>query len=154
MTRKALCSLFALTIIGCSGGTAKTENSANRTALTNAQTVWSSKGIKSYEYVFQRSAFVTPESTTKVKIHVENGVATSVVAADGTSTTISRVLFNNYDTVDKIFARVSEKIAQKPDKLNLVFDSTSGYLTNLSFDLSTAIADEEETYTITEFKAL
>jgi Family of unknown function (DUF6174) len=141
-------------LLGCSGTIAKKESPTTRTALTNAQAKWKARGVKSYEYVFQRSAFGPPESTRKVRVRVDNGATTSVIAADTNTTPISRILFDNYDTVEKIFDRVNEKIVVLPDKLDLTFDASYGYLNSLVFDRSTAIADEEETYTISEFKTL
>jgi hypothetical protein len=158
MTRKKLLSLgmiggvFAL--VGCSGGKTKTEDAAKRTLLTNAKAKWATRAVTSYEYVFQRSAFSTTDATRKVRIRVDNGITTSITAADSNTTPILRVLFDNYNTIDKLFARVDEKIKVVPDKLDLTFDSSYGYLNNLVFDRSTLIADEEETYTISEFKTL
>jgi Family of unknown function (DUF6174) len=159
MKRKQLLSLgllmaLVLALAGCSGGKAKTEDAAKRTALTNAKSKWATKAVTSYEYVFQRSAFSTSDATRKVRIRVENGVTTSITAADSNITPILRVLFENYNTIDKLFIRVDEKIKTVPDKLDIIFDSSYGYLTSLVYDRSTLIADEEETYTISEFKTL
>jgi hypothetical protein len=158
LTRKAFLTRVVpastLLLCGCGGTNTKTENAANRTALNNAKAKWATRNVTSYEYVFQRGMFAPLEVTRKVRIRVDNGIASSVTSADSNTTPIARVLFDNYDTMDKLFVRVSDKIALLPETLVLTFDTSYGYLSALSFDRYAAIADDEETYTISEFKVL
>jgi len=67
-------------------------------------------------------------------------------------------LFGDIDTIDELFQQLRDvyqgksTFGQKAERVDVTYDSTYGYPSDIFIDVSTLIADEEQGWTVTNFK--
>ena len=93
-----------------------------------------------------------------VNIQVRDGRAVLVTyTANGENVTEGK--FDNADTIDKLFTILKNAYAgegdfeQKAENITVTYDGQRGYPTDFFIDVSQAMADEEQGYTVTNFTA-
>lgn len=126
---------------------------ANLGQLRNNTKLWNQQNISNYRYKLTRSCFCTLEARGPVIVEVRNGVTTSVTSV-ATGQPVSTDLFKQYDTVPKLFNVIKDAIARKASSLNVQYDSTLGYPTQINIDYSAQIADEELYLTVENFEVI
>jgi hypothetical protein len=115
--------------------------------LKTNQDLWKKQKISSYRYTLSNGCFCTPESRGPVIIEVRNGRTTSVTSV-ATGQPVDPELFQRYDTVPRLFDLIKDAIKRKADNLDVKYNSTLGYPTQINIDYSFQIADEEQYLTI------
>ena len=120
---------------------------SNLQQLRTNQRLWNQQNISNYRYTLGRSCFCTPEARGSVIIEVRNGRTTSVTSV-ATGQPVNPEFFQKYDTVPRLFDLIRDAIKRKADNLDVKYNSTLGYPTQINIDYSFQIADEEEYLTI------
>lgn len=115
--------------------------------------VWAAQGIDDYRYTVQVSCFCLVEATRPVIVEVKDGQAVSLTYADD-GTAADPALFERYDSIDKIFAIISEAEAQEPARLDVTYDEATGVPQSIAIDISEQMADEELYLEISGFESL
>jgi len=115
--------------------------------------VWEAQEVESYRYTLQVSCFCPREMARPVVIEVREGAVASVTYADDGSAADAS-LFERYDSVEDLFAVISEAKAQDPARLDVVYDEETGVPLSVDIDISEQIVDEELTLTVSDFEAL
>lgn len=123
--------------------------------------LWKQKHVTSYSIDYRRSCFCIFTST--VRLVVKNDKIVELL--DPTSgkplkeSEYSKLLPPNLDaswfqTIDGVFAQLTELSKGKPRMLDMEFDPTYGFPTSVSYDQNAMIADEEFILYLTNFKIL
>ena len=114
----------------------------------NAQRAkWEALEIDAYSFSQQMSCFCMYEVTEEFLVTINNN---SIVSVDGT--TPDTQLHAHLMTVDETFERVLDLMKQDPVLLSIEYDPTYGFINFFSYDLSEMIADEEQTFTFSDFQ--
>ncbi|MFO7679606.1 MAG: DUF6174 domain-containing protein [Chloroflexota bacterium] len=133
--------------------TAAPDTALNQVPGDTPAAVWAAQGIDDYQYTVQVSCFCLVDATRPVIVEVKNGQAVSLTYADD-GTAADPALFEQYNSIDKIFAIISEAEAQEPARLDVAYDETTGVPQSIAIDISEQMADEELYLEISGFEAL
>lgn len=115
--------------------------------------LWEAQGLESYRYTLQVGCFCLVEMTRPVVIEVRDGAVASIsYAEDGSAA--DPTLFERYDSVEDLFAVISEAEAQDPARLDVSYAEETGVPLSIDIDISEQMADEELYLTVSEFEAL
>lgn len=115
------------------------DRTALRTELAANRSKWEALGILSYEYETNETCYCDPDTLRTVRVSVEEGVVTSVVAVGN-----GEVLENEgYETIDEQFDRVEEAFDFPADFVTIRYDPLYGYPISAEFDWWAGIADDE-----------
>jgi hypothetical protein len=115
--------------------------------------LWESQAIDDYRYTLQVGCFCLVDVTRPVIVEVKDGQVASITYADD-GTAADPMLFEQYDSIDKIFALISEAEAQEPARLDVTYDEVTGVPQSINIDISEQMADEELYLEISGFEAL
>ena len=126
---------------------------ANEVPADTPAAVWAAQGIDDYHYIVQVSCFCIVEATRPVMVEVREGQVVSFTYVDD-GTAADPALFERYDSIDKIFAIISEAEAQEPARLDVTYDEATGVPQSIAIDISEQMADEELYLEISGFAAL
>ena len=116
-------------------------------ATTNLN-LWNEKKIVNYSFSFKRVCFCPLEYVGPNQVVVQNG---KVATVNGQAYN-SAERYGAIPTISELLEIIKSNIDRKPVKSILNFNPTYGYPTNVFFDFSEQIADEEIGYEITNFK--
>jgi len=126
--------------------------------LETREKLWKDQGLGNYDFTLQRNCFCPEDWRGPVNIQVRYGKAVSVTyTANGENVTEGK--FDNADTIDKLFTILKNAYAgegdfeQKAENITVTYDGQRGYPTDFFIDVSQAMADEEQGYTVTNFTA-
>ena len=129
------------------------DTAVNQVPVDTPAAVWADQGIDDYQYTVQVSCFCMVEATRPVTVEVQDGQAVSLTYADD-GTAADPALFERYDSIDKIFAIISEAEAQEPARLDVTYDEATGVPQSIAIDISEQMADEELYLEISGFEPL
>ena len=129
------------------------DTAANDGPADTPALVWAAQEIDDYHYTVQVSCFCLVEATRPVVIEVRDGQAVSYTYADD-GTAADPALFERYNSIDKIFAIISDAEAQDAARLDVTYDEATGVPQSIAIDISEQMADEELYLEITGFEAL
>jgi hypothetical protein len=110
---------------------------------------WNKLGITDYEFTLRVNCFCTSETVGPHKIVVKKNSIVSVNGIPYDPNTHFSV-----KTIEQLFTYIQKTLAEKPVQKTLAFDAQYFYPTNVYFDMSEMIADEEIGYIVTDFKPL
>ena len=108
---------------------------------------WKDLNISNYEFTLRVNCFCTLETVGPHNIVVRNNAIQTV---NGVNYDPSK--HGSVKTIDQLFVVISENLAKKPFSKTLEYDTKYYFPSNIFFDLSEMIADEEIGYTVTQFK--
>ncbi|MBD2356461.1 hypothetical protein H6G41_17820 [Tolypothrix sp. FACHB-123] len=114
--------------------------------LTANRQLWRKQNIRNYRYKLSRSCFCVPQAREPVMVTVRKARRTWIT--DGAGKAVERELFQQYDTVPKLFNLIEDAIAKKASNLTVQYDSKFGYPTQINIDYDSQMADEELYLTI------
>ena len=137
-------SLVLLLVFSCSKKSPELD--VAQVELNKAQDLWRSKGIDSYSYTQTRFCFCLPKELGPHKLTILNGV---IVSVNGEAFDAS--IHQGYLNINDSFEYIINKLENDPEEISLEFDSTYGFPTDVFFDMSLMIADEEIRLTFTGF---
>ena len=110
---------------------------------------WNRLGITDYEFTLRVNCFCTSETVGPHKILVKKN---SIVSVNGIP--YDPNTHYSVKTIEQLFTYIQKTLAEKPVQKTLAFDAQYFYPTNVYFDMSEMIADEEIGYIVTDFKPL
>jgi len=126
---------------------AANNNLAQRRLKFN-RNLWDKQNISNYRYTFSNGCFCIPEARGPVIIEVRNGETKSITSV-ATGQPIENIeLFQNYNTIPKLFNVIQDGIARKASNLDVNYSPKLGYPTQINIDYNSQIADEEIYLTI------
>lgn len=146
--RKILFVLLAVLMTGCASlvGQASGEMSE--------QEKWQDANISHYRYELAISCFCIFAQDMPLVIEVQDGEVVSMEYKSGKEIDASNLeLFQRYDTIDKIFAEL-EKAQSEAERVEVSYDETYGFPTQVTIDQAVQAADDELYLTISNFEAL
>lgn len=114
--------------------------------LNKAKDLWLSKGIDSYSYTQTSFCFCMPKQLAPHKLTIQND---KIVSVNGEVFDAS--IHQGFLTVNDSFEYIINKLDNDPEEFSLEFDSTYGFPTDVFFDMSFMIADEEIRLSFTDF---
>jgi hypothetical protein len=125
----------------------------NDRAADTPSVLWQAQGIDNYRYALQVSCSCMVDVTHPVIIEVKGGQVASVTYADD-GMAADPMLFEQYGSVEKLFAIIHEAEAQEPARLDVTYDEVTGVPQSIDIDISEQMADEELYLEISGFEAL
>ncbi|WP_445634235.1 Beta-lactamase-inhibitor-like PepSY-like domain-containing protein [Nostoc sp. DSM 114161] len=126
---------------------AANNNLAQRRLKFN-RNLWNKQNISNYRYTLSNSCFCIPEARGPVIIEVRNGETTLITSVATGQPVENRELFQNYNTIPKLFNLIQDAIARKASNLDVNYSPKLGYPTQINIDYNSQIADEEIYLTI------
>ncbi|MEC4887754.1 MAG: DUF6174 domain-containing protein [Scytonema sp. PMC 1070.18] len=126
------------------------ENTNNLEELTKNQKLWNTQGVLNYRYTLTNNCFCTSDARGPVIVEVSNSTNTSVTSVS-TGQSVNSELFDKYDTIPKLFDAIRDAIARRADSINVQYNPSFGYPTQINIDYSRQMADEELFLTIENF---
>lgn len=110
---------------------------------------WSKLEISDYEFTLRVNCFCTLETVGPHKIVVKKN---SINTVNGVP--YDPNIHFSVKTIEQLFTYIQKTLAEKPVQKTLAFDAQYFFPTNIYFDMSEMIADEEMGYIVTNFKPL
>ena len=133
---------------------------AQLTDLDAARQRWEAQRLTTYSYVADRLCFCAAE-LFPARIVVENGAVKGVhdpQTGEPLRLPDGRLALEAepgaYRTIEGLFSLVEEAQRAEAERLDVTYHPTYGYPTEISIDYASEIADDEVTYTNTDFVAL
>tara|TARA_B100000768_G_scaffold154926_1_gene151785 strand:+ start:653 stop:1099 length:447 start_codon:yes stop_codon:yes gene_type:complete len=114
--------------------------------LQEQEKKWKKQGIIDYEFTSQISCFCQSDYTLPKAISVKNDEIQSI-----NGVAYANLEYENHMTIDELFDYIEDHQNKNPVIENLEFDSVYGFPSYIYFDISEVIADDEISYTITNF---
>ncbi|MBD2447491.1 hypothetical protein H6G76_09960 [Nostoc sp. FACHB-152] len=126
---------------------------SNSTQLKVNRQLWNQQKLSNYRFTFSRSCFCVPKATQPVVITVRNGQVASVTAVNNNDP-VDAELFQQYNSIPKLFGIIEDAIARKASNLAVKYDPKLGYPTQINIDYNQQVADEELFLTISNLQPL
>ena len=127
----------------------KVANSNSKQLKINRR-LWNQRKVSNYRYTLSRDCFCTPEARGPVVIEVRNGKTTSIVnAANGKP--VNPQLFQEYNTIPKLFNSIKDAIARKEPELTVEYNPKLGYPTQIK--IGSLAADAGVVFTINNLQS-
>ncbi len=148
-------TVFSLLICLLLGGCGSRSGTLSQlpTPLEQNEALWHAQGIHSYRYTLQISSFIAPPATGPAVIEVRDDKTVSITPANPALTFLSSA-FNSYSTIDKLFAVIADAQAQNAATITVNYEAALGYPTFTFIDYSATIADDELSFSVTNFTPL
>ncbi len=115
--------------------------------------LWNYRNIFNYRYTLSNSCFCLPDARGPVVIEVRNGQTTSITSV-ATGQPVDPQLFQQYNTIPKLFDVIQDAINRTAYSLNVRYNPRLGYPTQIDIDYSSQLADEEVYLTIENFQII
>ena len=147
--RKILFVLLALVLSACASvGAASSE-------YDQAYETWQNADISHYRFELTYSCFCAFTADMPLIIEVQDGEVVSMEYKSGNEINpASEELFQQYATIDRIFAELEKALNGGADNVTVTYDETYGFPTQLNLDFIEEAADEEVYLTISNFEPL
>jgi hypothetical protein len=146
MLRHSLVAFLAslLLIAGCGGG----DDTRSPSSYDEAKWRWTAEGSRSYHFTLTRSCFCLPESPIVVTVR-DGRVIGGRFSDTGSPVDASRAA--TLPTFSDLFALVDRAYAQNAAVIRVTTNAEHGYLESVFIDYSASIADEEVSYTVSNY---
>jgi hypothetical protein len=144
--------LVALTAVSCGGGGDDAPGLAAE--LRRNQSRWAARNVAAYRYTLRVLRFGPVDAGRPVVIEVRDGAAVSVVAAEPGAPAPDPVIFNRYDTLDKLFDILRAALDDNAERIEARFDLAYGFPASTFIDYRAVIADEELAFEVSRFEAI
>ena len=146
-------TLAALALSGCEFGPTETgRHRAEREALRAARSRWESRGPADYGYVVASTCFCAQDAAGPVRVEVR-GRQTFSSTYVSSGAPASPKYFSSRDTVDDLFDTIHRALEDAPDEVRVTYHRELGYPVEAYFDFDRRTADEEQGFTVREFRA-
>ena len=93
--------------------------------------LWKQQKISNYRYTLTNDCFCIAEARGPVIIEVRNGITTSIRNAD-TGMPVNSKLFQDYDTIPKLFNLIKDTIGRGQSSLSVEYNPKLGYPTQIN----------------------
>jgi len=128
-------------------------NASTSTQLKANRQLWNQQKLTNYRFTFSRSCFCVPKAIQPVVITVRNGRVASITAVNNNEP-VDAELFQQYNTVPKLFGIIEDAINRKAANITVKYDPKFGYPTQINIDYDQQMADEELYLTISNLEPL
>ncbi|MCF2151998.1 DUF6174 domain-containing protein [Desmonostoc muscorum LEGE 12446] len=115
--------------------------------------LWRQQRISNYRYEFTRNCNCLPKATEPVIIEVRNRFPVSITYKSTTQPADAE-LFQQYNTIPKLFNIIKDAIARHAANLTVQYDPILGYPTQINIDYDSEIADDEIFFTINNLQKI
>ena len=112
---------------------------------------WLSHAVTDYQIEMQKLCFCAPDAVRLMIFEVSHDEITSVRYAD-TGEDVDPSLYNQYNTIEGLFALVEQALAKDPEYLSIAYNDDYGYIKELTIDYQENIADDEITIIASNMK--
>lgn len=142
---------FFLFLLVCLNLAQCTKDSSEESSsdLTKARALWDSKKIESYSLTFTVTCFCIYELNQPAEVVVKNN---KIISVNNEPYNDSFLLYASYLTIEELFTHIETMRKKNPVVEELTFDPTYGFPSNIYYDVSEMIADEEIGYKVSNFK--
>ncbi len=140
----------AILLAGCARGGTGTDIT-DPPILLEKEKAWQAFGIRNYTVVQQRNCSC-PDGQRQARLTVRNGQLVSGTWLDD-STAVSAAKLDQFRTMDGLFAQIRAARAARAIKVDVTWDEKFSFPRIVDVDLSLSIAQDEYTYTSTNFIA-
>jgi len=124
------------------------DKAAEKNRLQEARARWADAGLLDYSFMYQRTCFCLPEYLGPFAIEVSGGVVDSAYFANDA---FAGAPEGKFDTIPEMFDRIEKAIDRPVYKLDVTYDTTYGFPTELFIDGESMIADDEIGYSVFSF---
>jgi hypothetical protein len=142
--------LLALVLIQSPAAPDAAQTAADFAALAKAQELWQAKGPVGYEFTIEVRCFcrAVKKPAPTFRVIAGNAEATSSLNAS------ERTLYGDFNTIDKLFAAIRQKLSFGRYKFSVQYDAGNGIPLVADMDPVRTIADEELFFRVTGFKPI
>jgi len=116
------------------------------------KSLWASKAITHYRFDCVLSAFL-PHAGIWYTVEVDNDQVVSIIVKD-TQEVVNPSDFLWIETFEGTFATVQAAISGKANSIKVTYNKGQGFIEYYYIDLSAAIADDENSLTVTNMEIL
>lgn len=138
-----LTSMVLLTVGACADDTKAPDE------LTTHRDQFSEAMHGSYRFTWRRSCECSQESTTPIRITVQQGSIISAVNLE-TNQPVSTDTLQTLKTIEGVFDTIEDAYNENAASIQVVYDPTTSYPTSIGIDYDHGIADDEFSLQITE----
>jgi hypothetical protein len=133
--------IIGLILLGaCKDNALSIDETSGLNAVGKQEAKWTALGITNYTMTQERLCFCADGQAAIIT--VRNGAITDAVYAS-TGQPVPAQSRSAYRTVPELFALVRTTFAKKPATLNVTYDSTLGFPSQVAADISKQTADDE-----------
>lgn len=133
---------------------APTATPAPITFLAANRDKWEAQNITHYRFELHVSCFCAFRDQMPLTIEVQDGKVVSMVDSKGQSVTDMAELFETYNTIEKLFAKLDAALNGEADSTTVEYDSAKGYPTTIYIDYLQEAADDEIGFTVSNLTVL
>lgn len=141
---------LCIAVLSCASST---DSSDQTSALDSARARWESRNVDDYRYAFNWNCFCIVDYVRQVNITVRGGKIVDVAHADDGSV-VDPERWNDYRTIDQLFDFVTDAYDRDAFSVNVKYDRSYGYPTEVYVDYQSNVADEEKGFRIENFELL
>jgi hypothetical protein len=113
-----------------------------RDELAAARAHWQAAGIMNYDFDLRVSCFCIATTFGTVTVSVRDGRPPIVESTDS-GTVVDTVYFQDYLTVDRMFALLGRVLSARPASFAATYDPGFGFPAQVSVDANAQVADDE-----------
>ncbi|MCZ6565411.1 MAG: DUF6174 domain-containing protein [Gammaproteobacteria bacterium] len=112
---------------------------------------WLAHGVKRYQIEMQKLCFCAPDAVRLMIFDIADDEIITVRYADS-GDAVNPSLYNQYSTVEGLFALVELALRRDPAVLAIAYNDEFGYIKELTIDYKENIADDEVTIIASNMK--
>ncbi len=144
-----LCLIFFLSTACLS-----TCGSPLRPAYKQNRALWESKAVQHYRMNYEIGCNCPWHDMMPLTVEVQNGEIVSMAASNGEDTTPYLETFRKHATIERLFDLLDGATSTRVYRLEVQYDSSYGFPTNIVIDPYKMIADDATGYYVTNFEIL
>jgi len=125
--------------------------------LSRNQTKWERAGIQDYRYELFVSCFCAFVERMPITVEVRGGKTVSMTYKDGSPLSAEDMqidFFQRFSTLEGLFADLGSGQASKAEGLEVSYDPTYGFVSQMNVDQIQMAADDEYSVQISNFQPL
>lgn len=146
--KRMLLLVLALVLAGCSA--------VPKSELVRNREKWDAAHIESYRMNLFIGCFCGFTDRMPLTVEVRKGEVVSMTYADGTEvgSDMNRPYFDRFATIDRLFADLESGDTSKADKVEITYDPTYGFPSQVNVDAIENAVDDEYSVQLSNFEAL
>jgi hypothetical protein len=149
---KKITVLFLVLILTACAPSAETG-----TELSRNQQKWQDANVSHYSMQLSVTCFCPVAGVMPMTVEIQDGEVVSLVDVNGDAISVTdplNDLIQKYVTIDRIFAELASASVQEAERLEVAYDPTYGFPTEVTIDFVEQVADDELYLSVTGFEPL
>jgi hypothetical protein len=149
---KKITVLFLVLILTACAPSAETG-----TELSRNQQKWQDANVNHYSMQLSVTCFCPVAGVMPMTVEIQDGEVVSLVDVNGDAISVTdplNDLIQKYVTIDRIFAELASASVQEAERLEVAYDPTYGFPTEVTIDFVEQVADDELYLSVTGFEPL